>query len=68
MISGGNIQALFYTSGIALRVSDVSSGYRSSSWPTPVRMSLPWSGRFCKPCLSWLIPATKAQVTVSMSR
>ena len=64
---GGNIQALFYPSGIPLWVS-MCFRAMSMTWPPPAKMSWACCARSWKPCLSWLIQATKAQVTASTSR
>jgi hypothetical protein len=64
---GGNIQALFYPSGIPLWVSDVLPAM-SMTWPPPARTCWGSSGRSCKLCPCWPIPATKEQVTASTSR
>jgi len=65
---GGNIQALFYPSGIPLRVSDVLPGNVCMTWPWPGRMCWACCGRSWTPCRCSPIPGMKAQVTVSMSR
>ena len=64
---GGNIQALFYPSGIPLWVSDVLPGNvhdlaaaRENVWAC--------CGRSWTPYRCWPIPGTKAQATASTSR
>ena len=64
---GGNIQALFYPSGIPMWVSDVLPAM-SMTWPRHGRMSWRCCGRSWTPCPPWPIPATKAQVTASTFR
>ena len=64
---GGNIQALFYPSGIRCGFL-MCFPAMSTTWPPPARTSSARCGRSWRPCPSWPIPATKAQVTASTSR
>ena len=64
---GGNIQALFYPSGIPLWVSDVLPG-NVHDLAAARQNVLGILRPFLATCRCWPIPATKAQVTASTSR
>ena len=64
---GGNIQALFYPSGIPLWVSDVLPG-NVHDLARPGRMSWACCGRSWRRCRCWPIRVMKALVTASTSR
>jgi hypothetical protein len=64
---GGNIQALFYPSGIRCGFP-MCCRATCMTWPRPGKVSWACCGRSWKLCRCWPIPGMKAQVTASTSR
>ena len=64
---GGNVQALFYPSGIPLWVL-MCCRAMCMTWPRPGRISSQYCGRSWRTCPCWPIRATKALVTGFTSR